>query len=238
MNTDNEGYEIEPGATPASAAPQASDAPENADAAPIVAPTAQPEGDAESPPKATPKPKAIIEPAPAPRRPLLRSTRFEWALVLAGCAAAIFVAASLAGQSGLFPPTTTEAGAAEAVVSWADRSLMLLRGLLRIALGSGCLVAGAYFLHFLDRRQVGDIRALAARMVAITSLSLLVMLVPIDILVLKRFYDALVPLAAAWILMMIFFRISPRDSGVILLGSLVAITVLAFGSMIVGFAVR
>ncbi|MDZ4831378.1 MAG: hypothetical protein SGJ09_14420 [Phycisphaerae bacterium] len=227
-----------------SAAPATGAGSEEATVSPDLG-SAGPSGTAESPAREGSRAKstgaASAGDATTPRRPLVRNARFEWPLALAGCAAAILVAAYLAGQQGLFPASTTtnsDGVAVATVIEWSDRFMMVLKGVLRIIVAGGCLVAGAYFLHFLDRRPVGDLRALASRMIAISAVSLLAMMFPIDILFLKRMFDALVPLAIAWALLIPFFRVSMRDAGVIMLGALMSLTVLAFGSMIVNFAVR
>ena len=185
---------------------------------------------------------STVAAAPAAlRRPLVRSARYEWALVVAGSAAALYVAACLAGQQGLFPVATdanSAEGAVPVVVEWSTRFLVLLKGIVRIVVASGCLVAGAYFLHLLDRRPVGDLRAIASRMLAIAAISILVMLFPIEYSFVKKSFDVIVPIAVGWALLIPFFRVSIRDAGVILIGSLMSITVLALGSVIVNFAMR
>lgn len=254
MKPEEDAYDLDPTptATPPSSTTPSDGTVNTAAGSASAAPTAGrdlgsagPSGTAESPAREESHTKGAglgsAAEATAPRRPLVRSARFEWPLALAGCAAAIYVAACLAGQHGLFPASTTlnsDGVAVTTVVEWSDRFMMVLKGVLRILVAGGCLVAGAYFLHLLDRRPVGDLRALASRMIAISAISLLAMMFPIDILFLKRLFDALVPLAIAWALLIPFFRVSLRDAGVIMLGALMSLTVLAFGSMIVNFAVR
>ncbi|MBL9150529.1 MAG: hypothetical protein JNM94_17720 [Phycisphaerae bacterium] len=170
-----------------------------------------------------------------PLRPIVRGTHYEWVLAVAGCGAAVLLGAALAGQRGVMPFFNADGTPADPAI--VDRIFHSLKLLLRIALGSSCLVAGAYFLQLLDRRPVGDLRVLASRMLAITALALLATLLPIEHRLLKQIYDVLVPLVAIWALMMLFFRVKPRDAGIILFGGLVALTILSLGSQIVAFAV-
>jgi hypothetical protein len=171
-----------------------------------------------------------------PLRPIVRGTHYEWVLAVAGCGAAVLLGAALAGQRGVMPFFNADGTPADPAI--VDRVFHSLKLLLRIALGSGCLVAGAYFLQLLDRRPVGDLRVLASRMLAITALALLATLLPIEHRLLKQIYDVAVPLLAIWGLMMLFFRLKPRDAGVILFGGLLGLTVLSLGSWIVSFAVN
>lgn len=172
--------------------------------------------------------------APAPLPPLVRSTRPEWPIALASAAMVLFGASALAGARGLFP-----VAAAEGVdPDFAARALLLLRGAVLILLGGGCLVAGAYFFSLVESRRLGDLRVLLCRCVAIAAIALLGQLIPVEVRFVKQLLDVAVPLALAWALIMPFFRLSPREAGVLLGGGLVAMVVLAFGSAVVGFALR
>lgn len=212
-----------------------------------LTPEPEPESERDARPAREPQPAAKPTPAaprPAeperPKRPVVRSSHYEWALAVAGCTAAVLVTAAFAGQRGLFPvPVPPADGVAAPPVDpgIGEKVTVAFRTIVRVALGGGCLVAGAYFLHFLDRRPVGDLRALASRMLAVAALALLVTLLPFDSRWLKQGYDVLVPVAAAWALMLLFFRLSPRDSAVVVLGAFISLTVLALGSWIVSLAV-
>lgn len=195
--------------------------------------TIEPEPVTPEAPRVTPA-SGAAKPAPAPaapKRPLVRTNRIEWPLAVAGCCAALFVAACLSGQQGIFPR-------AEGVdIGYWDRFVMLLRGLLMMLLSGGCMVAGAALFHLVDGRPLGDLRALAARMLMISSVALLARVAPIDIVFLKQTYDVLAPVGVAWVLMILLFRLSPRDAGTVIGGGILSLIVLGFGSTIVSFAI-
>lgn len=184
--------------------------------------------------RTAPKPAvATVAPtaAEAPKRPLVRSNRVEWPLAIAGCCGALFVAACLSGQQGIFP------NAVKVEVGFAERAVMLLRGVLMMLLCGGCLVAGAALFHIVDRRPLGDMRALAARMLMISAVALLSRVFPIDIPFLKQSYDILAPIAIAWVMAFAMFRLAPRDAGIVIGGAILSLIVLSFGSTIVSFAI-
>lgn len=176
----------------------------------------------------------VDKPAPAPeapKRPFVRSTRVEWPLAVAGCCAALFVAACLSGQHGIFP------GAVKVEVGFGERLVMLLRGILMMLLCGGCLVAGAALFHIVDRRPLGDLSALAARMVMISAVALLSRVFPIDVAFVKQSYDIVAPVALAWVLTFAIFRLTPRDAGLVIGAAILSLIVLGFGSTIVSFAI-
>ncbi|MBL9121569.1 MAG: hypothetical protein JNL80_16805 [Phycisphaerae bacterium] len=166
-------------------------------------------------------------------RPFNRSTRVEWPLAVAGCAAAIFIAACLSGQQGLFPSFTD----VPVTSGFLDRAVLVLRGLLMMLLCGGCLVAGAALVQLVDRRPLGDLRSLAAQMLMISAFSLLTRIFPIGIEILKKGYDVLAPIGVAWVLVLAVFRLSPRDAGMVIGAAILSLIVLAFGSTIVWFAI-
>jgi hypothetical protein len=165
------------------------------------------------------------------KRPFVRSTRVEWPLAVAGSCAALFVAACLAGQQGIFPQAAT------VEISVVERFTVLLRGILMMLLSGGCLVAGAAIVQLVERGPLGDLQALASRMLMISSAAILARAVPIPIAFLKQSYDILAPLAVAWLLVLIIFRIPPRDAGMVIGAAILSLLVLAFGSTIVSFAI-
>ncbi len=181
-------------------------------------------------------PQASAKPMPAgasvlSKRPFVRGTRVEWPLAVAGSCAALFVAACLAGQQGIFPQAAT------VEIGFGDRFLVLLRGLLMMLLSGGCLVAGAAIVQLVERGPLGDLQALTARMLMISSAAILTRAVPIPIAFLKQSYDVLAPLAVAWLLVIIVFRLSPRDAGMVIGATILSLLVLAFGSQVVSFAI-
>lgn len=182
----------------------------------------------------TPSAAARETPAPAQRPPLVRSTHPEWALATAGAALALHVAASLGAQRGLFPLPAEDA----ADPAWSERVLMALRGVVLLLVGGGCLVAGAAIFATIERRRLGDMRVLVARAAAIAALALLVRMIPIDVALAKRIVDAAGPILAAWALSILFFRLTPRESGMLIGGALVSLVLVAFGSAVIGFALR
>jgi hypothetical protein len=101
---------------------------------------------------------------------------------------------------------------------------------------AGCLVGGAYLFHLTDRRPLGDLRVLSARMLAISAVSLLAWIFPIGTAILKRGYDTVAPIAIAFGLLMLFFRLTPRDAGLLLGASLLSLIGIALGSFVVAFA--
>lgn len=165
------------------------------------------------------------------KRPFVRGTRVEWPLAIAGSCAALFVAACLAGQQGIFPHAAT------VEIAYSERLLVLLRGLLMMLLSGGCLVAGAAIVQLVERGPLGDLQALSARMLMISAASILVRAVPIPIAFLKQTHDVLAPLAVAWLLVLLVFRLSPRDAGMVIGAAILSLLVLAFGSTIVSFAI-
>lgn len=188
----------------------------------------------QSAPRVTPTPTAARSAAPvpdAPKRPLVQSTRIEWPLAVAGCCAALFVAACIGGQHGIFP----RADGVEVTI--AERLVMLLRGILMMLLCGGCLVAGAALFHMVDRRPLGDLRALAARMLMISSVALLSRVFPIDIAFLKQTYDVIAPIAVAWAMILALFRLNPRDAATVVGAAILSLIILGFGSTIVSFAI-
>jgi hypothetical protein len=175
------------------------------------------------------------EPAKSPERsnrPMAASENWQMPAIVAGLAAVVFVAACLAGQSGLFPSWSDP----PATPSWMQRTLLVVRGLLMIPLSAGCLVAGAYLFHLVDRRPLGDLRTLSARMLMIASLAVLVRMVPIPIAFLKQSFDVLAPVALGWLLLVPLFRLALRDAGLVVGAAILVLVVLGFGSTIVGFA--
>jgi hypothetical protein len=172
--------------------------------------------------------------APAQRPPLVRSTHPEWALATAGTALALHVAASLSAQRGLFPISAADA----ADPAWSERALMALRGVVLVLVGGGCLVAGAAIFATIERRPFGDLRVLVARALAIAALALLVRMIPIDLAMAKRVLDGVGPIVAAWALAILFLRLTPRESGMLLGGALLSLVIVAFGSAVIGFALR
>ncbi len=185
-------------------------------------------------PVAASKPKAAPTPVPVgEKRPFVTSSRYDWPLIVAGCAAVLFVAACLAGQQGLFPQFTEQA----VEVGWSSRLLLMFRGLLMMPLGATCLIAGAYLFHIVDRRPLGDLRVLSSRMLMVASLVLLVRIFPIGIPFLKQTYDVLVPIAAAWLLLMPTFRLPPRDAGLVVGAAILTLVMIGFGSSIVSFVI-
>ena len=167
------------------------------------------------------------------RLPFNRSKRIELPLAVAGCAAAIFIAACLGGQSGLFPNFT------ETPVSpgFGDRFLLVLRGLLLIVLCAGSLFSGAAVVQMVDKKPLGDLGSLAAQMLMISSISMLARILPFGIEFIKKAYDVLVPIGVAWVLVLVIFRRTPRDAGFVIGAAILSLIVLAFGSSIVSFAV-
>jgi hypothetical protein len=165
------------------------------------------------------------------KRPFVRGTRVEWPLAIAGSCAALFVAACLAGQQGIFPHAAT------VEIAYSERLLVLLRGLLMMLLSGGCLVAGAAIVQLVERGPLGDMQALSARMLMISAASILVRAVPIPIAFLKQTHDVLAPLAVAWLLVLLVFRLSPRDAGMVIGAAILSLLVLAFGSQVVSFAI-
>jgi hypothetical protein len=165
------------------------------------------------------------------KRPFVRGTRVEWPLAIAGSCAALFVAACLAGQQGIFPHAAT------VEIAYSERLLVLLRGLLMMLLSGGCLVAGAAIVQLVERGPLGDLQALSARMLMISAASILVRAVPVPIAFLKQTHDVLAPLAVAWLLVLLVFRLSPRDAGMVIGAAILSLLVLAFGSTIVSFAI-
>lgn len=181
-----------------------------------------------------PSAAARATPAPAQRPPLVRSTHPEWALAIAGAALALHVAASLGAQRGLFPLPAEDA----ADPAWSERVLMALRGVVLVLVGGGCLVAGAAIFATIERRRLGDMRVLVARAAAIAALALLLRMIPIDLALAKRVLDGVGPIVAAWALSILFFRLTPRESGMLIGGALVSLVLVAFGSAVIGFALR
>lgn len=195
-----------------------------------------------APRPATPKPAAAAPtPAPTPDlRPLVRSTRVEWPLAIAGIAAAVFAAACIAGQTGVMQVVDLANAAHSPPVetSFFDKLVVILRAFVLIPLGAGCLLSGAYFLHLLERRPLGDLRVLGARMLAVVALAILARMLPMPeaITAAKPFYDSLVPLGVMWALMIPTFRLSMRESGIIIGAAMLTLIVLKFGSVIMAFA--
>lgn len=211
VDSDDLSIELEPEPLPASEPSSSSPRPAAGRAAGAAAPAAEPE----------------------PLRPFNRATSVEWPLAVAGCAAAIFIAACLAGQSGLFPSEGETPVSPDLFV----RAVLALRGLLMMLLCGGSLVAGAAAVQMIDRRPIGDLRALAARMLLISSIGLLSRVMPIDIHFLKMVYNILAPVAIAWLGVVLLFRAPPRDAGMVIGAAILALILLAFGSTIVQFAV-
>jgi len=181
----------------------------------------------------TPSPRPSVQAAdPVIARPLVTSPRVDWPLIVAGLAAILFIAACIAGQRGLFPAYGEE----PVVPDWATRLLQLARGLLMMPLAAVCLAGGAWLFQLVERRPLGDVRGLSARMLMIACVALIVRILPIDMAFLKQSYDVLAPVAAAWLLLMAVFRLTPRDAGVLLGAALLCMVLLGFGSTIVSFA--
>lgn len=202
-------------------------------------PTPEPTAAPVEAPKSAAKPSEIPA-APSAMRPLVKSNRVEWPLAVAGCAAALYAAGCLAGQSGLLQRVIMVKSAAQqaAEASFLERTVVMLQGFVLILVGAGCLTAGAYFLHLLERRPLGDLRVLGARMLAIVALSLLIKMVAIPEVVgwSKPFFDALAPLAVMWLLMIPTFRLSMRESGIVVGAAMLTMIVVKFGSAIMTFA--
>jgi hypothetical protein len=167
------------------------------------------------------------------QRPFNRMHRVEWPLAVAGCAAAIFIAACLGGQAGLFP----QFGEKPIDPTVVDRVLLVLRGLLMMILCGGSLVAGAAIAQTVEKRPLGDLRSLGAVMLMVAALSLLVRITPIGIHPLfKQGFDLLAPIGIAWLLVVALFRVPFRDAGMVIGAAILSLVVLAFGSTIVSFA--
>jgi len=189
-------------------------------------------------PEVKPKPAPVAAPATTAAAtvqaplPLVRTARFDLPLLGAGVAAALFTVACLAGLGPLFPDWTF----ANAETDVWIRLNVAVRGLLLVAIGSACLVAGLVILVFLDGRPTGDVRVVAIRCAMIAAVALLARAVPMPWAFLKATWDVAGPLAIAFLLLIGMFRLKAKDATTALGASLIALVLLSIASMLVNFA--
>jgi hypothetical protein len=176
----------------------------------------------------TPTRTATVEPP----RPLVRGGRYDLPLLGAGVAAAVFTVACLAGVTSFFPQWSF-AGAETDV--WI-RANVAVRGVLLMAIGTACLVTGLLIVVFLDGRPTGDMRVVAMRCAMIAATALLARAIPFPWEFLKATWDVAGPLAIAFLLLMLVFRLKAKDATTALGASLIVLVILSVASMLVGFA--
>lgn len=95
----------------------------------------------------------------------------------------------------------------------------------------------AALFHMVDRRPLGDLRALASADAHDQFGRALSRVFPIDIAFLKQTYDVIAPIAVAWAMILALFRLNLRDAATVLGAAILSLIILGFGSTIVSFAI-
>ncbi len=141
-----------------------------------------------------------------------------WApLALAGLAVAILAVGYLTAQAGLFDEAQITAGTdGVAEVAWKHRFVGLAQFPLLIGIWVLCGFGAFFTGGWMFARPRGDIAIAAARLLAIAATARLTSFISLPYPQLERLVEAGASAAVVFLLIMVAFRLKPRDSGVML----------------------